>query len=421
MIERMATEPVEAPTARGVDRTVRDRQSIPKLLRVALYMILLVSAVLSVPRLGDYAPLPVATLLDAWVLAFLAYCFFRGRTQAFVLVLLMAGYLMTRIVPALATESPVNDFLQAYRWVLYLAAFAFAIGRGWGSTTGIKRTLWALILLSGIKAALTFAVYGPTSRSGLLIENNFELALFAGLTAVAYRDMSTRARFWTITGLGAVVILSGSRSGAIAFALVVIYAMSQMRRAGLLVRYVFALLIGAMVYFVVQLFESRAAAAGGGVDRLNFFAVFVSETRGWGPFEWLFGTVPLTPLSPNACVSLAFYENLFATSGDGSCYSVILHAFMMRVIFDAGIVGLLLAFGVAYYALRRGGVTRWLTLTLVGIAVANSFSVSGLNSPYVALPILLAIMTSAAAGRAPLIRKHASSRMRESNGSAVRP
>ncbi len=46
-----------------------------------------------------------------------------------------------------------------------------------------------------------------------------------------------------------------------------------------------------------------------------------------------------TPLLPASCADLSYYQTLFSYAGDGRCYSVILHSFIMRVIYDHGIIG----------------------------------------------------------------------------------
>src|SRR5699024_10128365 len=113
---------------------------------------------------------------------------------------------------------------------------------------------------------------------------------------------------------------------------------------------------------------------------------------------WIFGTAPMTPLSTQTCAALDFYSELFSAAQDGSCYSVILHSFALRVLYDAGLIGALLVLLVPIAVMLRAGVPMILTLTLSAIAVANSLSVSGLNNPYVALPILLAILLGTRTG-----------------------
>lgn len=384
-----------------------DQQTIPAFFRGSLYTLLVVAGLAGLPFIGGFSPLPTTELLDVWVVGLIAYCIVRGRTTAWGLFLLLVGYLVTRIIGALATESPLLDFLQAYRWVLYLIMFALVVGRAWGPKAPLVRVTWTLLLLAVIKAGLTFVVLGPGERPGLLLENNFELALFAGLVAVAYPHAS-RGRGWMVILMGLLAVLAGSRSGSVIFAILFVYAVMQAKNVNLFFRYLLVLAIPVAAFVAVWIFADRAANSTQ-IDRLNFLDVFLSETSGWTPWNWLFGTPPITPLSDGGCHRLSYYQSLFSSVGDGSCYSVILHAFVLRVLFDAGIVGLLLALVVTWFTMRKGGVRFALAATLLLIAFANGMSVSGLNNPYVALPIILAIVT-ASTPTAPVTEPDASSR-----------
>lgn len=366
-------------------------QAVPQFLRASLYGLLLVAAASSVPMVGAYGPLPTTVLLDVWVTAFLVMTVFRGRTQAYVAVLLLAAYAYTRILAAFAASAPVEDFLQAYRWVYYLLVLCSAIGRSWGPIRPLAMTTWALISMALFKAVLTFLLRGAGERPGLLLENNFELALFSGLVLVIYPYLRHRALL--VVMMGALTFLSGSRSGAIAFLVLLLFAFSQVRSRSLLIRYLAVCAVPVAALFPLVIFSERASVDSR-VDRLNFFNVFLADVSSFSPIQWIFGTTPITPLSPAACHQLAFYRRLFSSAEDGTCYSVILHAFVLRVTFDAGIFGLILAFGVVWWALRRSGVRLAMVVALFGIALTNSLSVSGINNPYVVLPLLLAILTA---------------------------
>ena len=375
------------------DRVAVDASVVPKFLRGSLYAILLIAGLLSVPRLGVYGPLPTTTLLDAWIILFVIGCVLRGKILTTGLLLVLSAFLLSRVIPVIATLSPLEDFFQAYRWILYLAAFAVAVGRQWAPIRPMIMLMWALLIMAFVKAALTQVFIGSGARPGLLLENNFELALFCGTVAVLYRHMD-RSRLWAIALLGALTVLSGSRSGAVAFLIVALYALIQARSTNVFNRFLLVCLAPILVLIPLWIFGERASP-NGKIDRLNFLDVFLQETKGWDIGTWLIGTTPITPLSDAACARLSYYNVLFSSVGDGSCYSVILHAFVLRVVFDAGLLGLFFAFGVTWYVLRRAGVQFTLAACLILIAFANSLSVSGLNNPYVAFPILLAILTAA--------------------------
>lgn len=372
---------------------VLDRQVVPRVFGFVLFSTLLLAAALSIPNIGGYSPIPTTTAMDIWIVCLMGYCLVWGKTEAWLGFLILVMYSATRVFPAIAVGAPLYDFAQAYRWLLYLMVFTLIVGRIWPGVRWLIILTWVLIGTAFVKAVGTFLVLGPGERPGLLTESNFELALFSGLVAVIYRHLRGVERLTIMLLLGGQTVLSGSRSGAIAFLILALFAVTQARRSNLLFRYLGTLAVLAVGLITVSIFESRFAASGR-IDRLRFLDVFLSETSDWGPVRWLFGTVPLTPLRFSSCSELSYYEKLFSSAGDGSCYSVILHAFNMRVIFDAGLLGLILSLGVTWYAMRRSGVAVGLAMALLGIAVTNGFSVSGLNNPYVALPIIFAILTA---------------------------
>jgi hypothetical protein len=384
--------------AGGLNRRISERQTIPRPFGTSLCATVLIAGTLSVPNLGGASPLPATILMDVWIVGFMAYCFLRGRIEAWTVLMLVVAYSLTRVIPAIRSDAPLFDFAKAYRWVLYLMAFALAVGRVWSGIKPLIVTTWLLIGMAFVKAAATFVVVGPGERPGLLLENNFELALFAGLVAVIYRHLRGSRQLWMMALLGGLTVLSGSRSGTVSFFVLVVFAVTQ-RKSSFFVQYLSILAIPITGFVTLSVFKARGPANR--VDRLWFLEVFLAETVNWTPVQWIFGTTPITPLSYGACAELSFYRGLLASAGDGSCYSVILHAFIMRVVFDAGILGLALCLVVAWYAMSKGGVARGVTITLLGIAFANGLSVSGLNNPYVALPIILAIVTAKLADSRP--------------------
>jgi hypothetical protein len=149
-----------------------------------------------------------------------------------------------------------------------------------------------------------------------------------------------------------------------------------------------ALLDTATIPFLV--FRAR----GGSIedsDRAHFLSAFLSETHDWTIVHWLFGNPPITPLSDNICSSLSYYQLLFSSSGDGHCYSVILHLFALRVLLDFGVVGLIVSCVLPLFLLRRAGLPVSLALLLVVIAQLNGLSVSGLNNEFIVLPLFIAV------------------------------
>ena len=374
------------------------RRGVPAVLEIALPVILIAGGLLSVFRLDGYSLVPVTALLDAWVIAFCILTIWSVSARVSGFVLLLLAYSVARTLLVVASQSPAVDAVQAHKWLLYLLAFALAVGRLWSREILLRRTVLLLVTLATLKSLLSFARAGFKERPGLFTENNFEIPLFCGLLAVLY-DRMGRYRAWVVLGVGILVLLSGSRSGSLAYVGLVVYAVSRSRLRDSFFRYLMVLGLIGIAAVPLWVFQQRAATATQ-LDRLNFLEVFWAETAQWNPFNWLLGTVPITPLSPSSCSRLWYYVDLFASTGDGSCYAVILHAFVLRIIFDAGIVGLLLAFAGTWFLMRRAGVAFSLVLCLLYIALTNSLSVSGLNNSYVAIPIIVAITLALPRGEA---------------------
>ncbi|WP_218219802.1 hypothetical protein [Nesterenkonia sp. Act20] len=390
-----------APVRPAVARDPRARMvDIPVWLQRLLYLALVGSALVSVIYVGEFSPLPMTAILDAWVLLLAAWIFVRGRIRAHLMLVVLAAYVATRIIGALLEQPPLEDLLQAHRWLVYLVVFAMARGHRWSRTDLLHRLAWWLIALATIKSILTTALLGPDERPGLFLENNFELALFTALAAVVHRQ-NAPYRFWLVVLLGVLTVLSGSRSGALTYLVLVVYALWSSRSSDVFMKYLASLIplaAAALPWFV---FQARAAESRV-IDRVQFFEVLQKETANWGWMQRLFGTPPITPLSAGACEDLSYYERLFSSAGDGQCYSVILHSFAMRLYYDGGVLALLLALLVPVVVMHMSRVSWTLIIVLMSIATINSLSVSGLNNPYVALPILLAVLTAPNLKTSPL-------------------
>jgi hypothetical protein len=150
--------------------------------------------------------------------------------------------------------------------------------------------------------------------------------------------------------------------------------------------------VAAVSYAVFSLFSARAEQDGGApIDRVVFFKTFLYEVRDWPLWEFLTGSFPLTPLSPGSCGSLSFYDDLFSKTEPGTCYSVILHSFLMRAVFDHGLIGLGLLYGLLWWGLRRSGVAVRDSLALLGLITLSALSVSAFNSVFATIVLAVAM------------------------------
>ncbi|MDO5978841.1 hypothetical protein [Flavivirga spongiicola] len=137
---------------------------------------------------------------------------------------------------------------------------------------------------------------------------------------------------------------------------------------------------------------------GGGLDiekmdRFRFFLVFLDEIKSWNFINFLFGNERITSLSCESCEKLSWYKNSFSYKNDGSCYSVILHSYLLRVILDHGIVGLSVILLFLTRVLRYSGITLKDSFVVIGIVVINGLSVSSFNSVFFVMGLLFVIVT----------------------------
>lgn len=374
------------------DFQLTHRQTLPPIITNGLCVLMLCLALFGlVQSYTGHRFLSPTVALDIWIVTTSVVLLIRGRILTTPLLLFLGVYGLTRVIGISITGSPVADSLQAYRWLFYIVVFALALGKRWDSVPVLIKSTWILILLAVVNASITFITQGPGERPGLLLENNFELALFVGLVIALYEHLG-RNRGWLVVLLGVLTILAGSRSGAIVYIILVFVAVLQAHRLNLFLRYMLALAGLVMTLIPVLIFTSRSQGIAR-IDRLRFLDVFIAETQNWTLLHWIFGTAPITPLSSGGCHALSYYESLFSSTDDGTCYSVILHSFLMRVIFDAGLLGLLISIAVPLLLMIRAGSTPLIAISLIAVSLANGVSVSGLNNPYVALPILIAILT----------------------------
>lgn len=236
-------------------------------------------------------------------------------------------------------------------------------------------------------------------RPTVLVENNFEL-IFLSLTFYASYLATRRINAVDTVIFIAIVAMSGSRSSAVAAALVLAFCVdfSRLKAKDILAGIGF----GAVALAAIYIFISRTPSGITETDRARFFNYFLSSTESWSFIDFLFGAPRVTPLPEYACAALSFYQKLFSYSGDGKCYSVILHSFNLRVIYDHGIAGALFLYGVIWATLYRRTVRTRICVVLV--LLATGMSISALNNVYAITPIALLAALSSTTSTASLAK-----------------
>ena len=399
------------------------------LLSQFLVLIVLALGVVGVFSPYDYNILPAVAVLELAVLLLSASVFPpKGRVSIFLMMSVVAYLLITFYVAVFLNNTNLLDYLQAYKAFIYVALLCSFIGKTFFSKIYVSKFFYVLVVLFLVKYLYSRVVgldVWVGSRPGIYTENNFELIFLLLLFYLVLPDLRWRTVFFLV--VMAIVSLSGSRSAFLC--LLVVYFFSVFRVGGFywkkwLLLLPFLLFVGFLVVndrMDVSLGKPSTAAEvqpaispeasadipgvttvekeqemtirsfleqGASVDRVRFLLLFLDNVEDWQWWNVLIGTEPLTPLSDETCRSLSYWSDLYSFSGDETCYSVILHSYIIRVIFDHGVLGLFFLIGFTAYGLRKSGYSWVDVLCVLGVLLASSLSVSAFNSVFAVLSMI---------------------------------
>lgn len=382
----------------------------------------------------DYNVLPAVPMMELMVLLLSVLVFPPKSRLSWLFMLLAGAYLGTTFIIAIViNDAHILDYIQAYKAFFYVALLCSFIGEELFKKEQIAKFFYVLLLLFLVKYSYS-RLLGLDSwvsqRPGIFTENNFELVLLILLLYLVLPVI--RWRVLAFSAVMLIIFLSGSRSAFLCFAVVYFFSVFRLGK-GFIKQWLllFPLLI-ALAYGIVS--DRMDISLGGGtdtaeqtpsmpaiqerqegsttgsetgeavvqepltfrsflergasIDRVRFLLYFLDETEDWQWWNVMLGTQPLTPLSAQTCEDLSYWEDLHSFSGDGSCYSVILHSYIIRVLYDHGVAGLLFLVVFTVYALRKSGYSWADTLCVLGVLMASSLSVSAFNSVFAVLSMI---------------------------------
>ena len=282
----------------------------------------------------------------------------------------------------------ILDFLLIYKSIVYVAIIAFYIGNKFGSIKSFNLFFYLVVSLFFLKYSLSILL-GINYRPVLYLENNFEMLFLTLLFYLKFVLTGKLSRFdWFFVSL--ITFMSLSRSAIPVYILVassIIFDKLTIRKLSFLT--IFIALAGYL--FSVILFERSGGASFDSIDRVVFFQVFADELSNASIINFFIGLDRISPLSADSCHALRFYDGLFSYSNDGSCYSVILHSFLFRVILDHGLIILGLLLFSTYKYLRLSKYTKKVSMVVVFATFLNGLSVSSFNSVIFPLIMILFI------------------------------
>lgn len=394
---------------------------------------LLVIVVLALGAVGvlspyDYNVLPAVTILEL-AIVLLSISVFPPRNPISISFMLSAvAYLaVTFYVAFFLNNTHILDYIQAYKAFFYVALLSSFLGKTLFSKIYMARFFYALVFLFLAKYLYSRIIgldVWVSSRPGIYTENNFELIFLLLLFYLVLPDVRWRTILFIAVML--IVFLSGSRSAFLC--LLVVYFFSIFR-VGKFYWKKWLMLLPVLLFVGAGVLNERMDISLGGtpstqtgppaivpgtsmgalgtpvgpdgemtfrsflergasIDRVRFLLLFLDNTHDWKWWNILLGTEPLTPLSDETCQALSYWSDMYSFSGDDTCYSVILHSYIIRVIFDHGVFGLLFLISFTAYGLRKSGYSWVDILCVLGVLLASSLSVSAFNSVFAILSMV---------------------------------
>jgi hypothetical protein len=228
-------------------------------------------------------------------------------------------------------------------------------------------------------------------RPRLFMENNFEL-LFLSILLIGNISYSKKPNFLNLVMFSFVAISSGSRSG-IAIYFFILFA-CFFKRDFIKVKYIWIYTLIATGLYISWTMILKRMPEGGlqEIDRVRFLFLFFEEFKAHDWWTYFIGTPIITPLSPETCNALVFYKELFSYRVDGSCYSVVFHSFILRIIFDHGIIALFFIFSLIQRVLALSDFPRRHIIAILGVLFLNSLSISSINSIFSVFGLMIILI-----------------------------
>jgi hypothetical protein len=286
-------------------------------------------------------------------------------------------------------KANVFDFLKIYKSYIYLFFLTFLTNKRLMTYTGANRLIVILFSLFLLKYILMI-VTGRSDRPIVYMENNFELMFLYALYLIRYTV--TKEKYLFLLGLvGLITILSLSRSSLLMYSVLVLFVIyDSFKKTRVFIIPGAAILLGSVAFYI---FSQRSSSLEQ-VDRYRFMLVWWSNVENWNFFQWLLGAERITALSPESCSYMNYFKMMFSYKQDGTCYSVVLHSFIFRVLFDHGILGFLALMHAVYLLLIKSKVRRDVTVVFITIVLINGVSVSSFNNLFFAISMVFLMTTN---------------------------
>lgn len=275
-------------------------------------------------------------------------------------------------------QAKITDFFLVYKVIIYIIILSFFIKKELFTEQFLKTFLYTLATLFLFKYSISF-IFNFSDRPALFSENNFELMMLM-LLYIALCSVTNSANKFLLLLIFIVIILSGSRSGALSFVCMTFFIDFKLKGTAKLLK-IFSLTV-AVLGLIFVFFIRLAGRSVEDIDRVRFLYSFFNEVRDWDWWRFLIGAPVMTPLSADTAQSFSYYYTLFSDHENLVAYSVVFHSFILRTIFDHGLIGLSFIIAFLYKALNLSGFRKNEIFAALTVVIANGLSVSSLNSVY---------------------------------------
>lgn len=279
------------------------------------------------------------------------------------------------------------DYLVAYLSFIYILILYSLHGKISINPKQFKQFYVILVFLFFFKYISSFLLC-HIDRPGIFTENNYEL-LFLALISFAYYHKFKKIPKYLLIMLIIIFMIGSSRSGILILIVLLTFIYSNNLKGKHIFKICFFIMLSVFLLIIVLL--KRHSTSIENIDRFRFLLIFIHEIRNWNLINFIMGKHPLTPLSYESCQALSFYKSLFSYSGKNICYAIILHMYILRVIFNHGFLGLISVFWAIYNILRFSGYTKKETIIIISFLIINGLSVSSVNSIFTILGLLILI------------------------------
>lgn len=332
-------------------------------------------------------------LLEFLFFALVLINFNNTDLKRFLISLLTTISITSIILIARNFNTPLFESVRAYKWAFFLIGLIISLRKNRLSPR-VSETCFRLLLATMfITYALQVAINGLDSRPYLMIENNYECALLIGFFIIQLNQQKliSKTRYLIEHSLViSIILMSQSRSSLLSLIAVLMINIKFSRRTSNKIVLGIILLASSTIAILFTLNNRGTSIVN--LDRYRFLTLFAEEFRSRSIIEQLFGSWIIQPLNYETCIKLKFYSSLQNDESLGSCYSVVLHSFLLRAVNDFGIIGSIGIFSTFSFILFDT-LKKNIALSLLVLAIVNSASVSGINNVYIILPVLIALLS----------------------------